>query len=249
MNFNRISVFGKHLNAWTTDDDVLVVGDSYEKHITKHLPRVLERGGGFVDVGAHFGFYMLAVRSTKSDVPVFNFEPSANNWKCIMQTVGELGLRDVCSYCCGLSDVVKTLDYGFDGSAETNSNCSVADLQGTSGHPVMVMPLDVTPVVDVPICCVKIDVEGHEFHVIRGMQRLLKAQTPWVIMEYCPQALAAHGSRPVELLRHMTDLNYEIEVLERDAGMGGRFWDAQRCADYIAAFPSWITELLFVPGM
>lgn len=245
MNMRRVPIYDKWINSWTTDP-VEGVCANYEQHITKHLPRVLARGGGFVDVGAHYGFYMVMVRHFKNDVPVFNFEPSVQNWQCIVQTTGELGFRDVVNYCCGLSDVVKTLDYGAPGS-EGNNNCAVDDLKGSSGKPVMVIPLDVTPVVDVPICCVKIDVEGHEYHVVRGMQRLLKAQQPWVIMEYCPQALAIHGSQPVDLIHHMLLLGYSVEVLEHTPGMGGTFTDAVKCADYIAAFPSWITDLIFVP--
>ena len=241
----EVTIRGKRLCASKPDDIVVLTKDNYEHHIVTRLPELLARGGGFIDVGAHFGYYTLVVKDIKADVPIFNFDPNPRNYECILNTVGWNGFGSVMTYCCGASDVVRTLDYGDTGS-DWFDNGTVMDLNGRSKQPVMVIPIDLTPATDTPICCMKIDVEGHELHGLRGAERLIRTQRPAVVLEFCPQALAQHGTRPLDLVQWMLDRGYGVEVLEYQPGMGKKFDTAEACVAHIASWPSWMTDLLFV---
>jgi len=59
-----------------------------------------------------------------------------------------------------------------------------------------------------PISMVKIDVEGSELRVLRGMQRTLDEQTPMLWMEVNRPSLAAAGTSPFEVAALLARLGY-----------------------------------------
>jgi FkbM family methyltransferase len=237
---------GKKVYTWTQDIASFSFGDAYEAHVTKHLPAIFNRPGGFIDVGANVGFYMAAVKSIRHDIPITNFEPNKRNFACLVKATGANAYESVLNYNCGASDVFKTLDYADAGSDWYHNGC-LADLGGRSEQLVMAVPLDHTPAVDIVTACIKIDVEGHELHVLRGARRLIAHQRPYAIVEFCPQALAQHGTLPVDVLNFMFDHGYKATVLENQPGMGLVSTNAEEIVKYLAGFPNWICDILFTP--
>jgi len=55
---------------------------------------------------------------------------------------------------------------------------------------------------------VKLDIEGYEYHAIRGMQEVIKRDHPTIMMEWHPPSLIEAGSNPKEFYDFMLELGY-----------------------------------------
>jgi len=64
---------------------------------------------------------------------------------------------------------------------------------------------------------VKIDVQGHEPYVIKGMERLIKNNQDIILMlELCPQALKEAGSSSHALCEQLRNLGLDIRIVGRN---------------------------------
>jgi len=73
-----------------------------------------------------------------------------------------------------------------------------------------------------PISLVKIDVEGYEFAVLEGMQRLLSEDQPFVLSEVNPALLHANDQTPADLLGWLRRLGYRIYRVDAERSLFGR---------------------------
>lgn len=96
-----------------------------------------------------------------------------------------------------------------------------------------------------PIAFIKIDVQGYELNVCRGMVNTVEAN-PWVsvAVEFSPSSLNDFGSDPAELLRFFSDRNYRTYHLRRRGSLrpidGAGLTSLTSSAEYV--------DLLFVPA-
>ena len=67
----------------------------------------------------------------------------------------------------------------------------------------------------------KMDIQGHEFHALKGMGDLLDRQGITVVMEFWPKALKEAGSDPVELLAYLISKGFEIRDSENQSEVIG----------------------------
>jgi hypothetical protein len=58
------------------------------------------------------------------------------------------------------------------------------------------------------IDCIKIDVEGHELHMLNGAKRMLETCKPAIMIEFNTVALERSGSSPEELKALLHTLGY-----------------------------------------
>jgi hypothetical protein len=66
----------------------------------------------------------------------------------------------------------------------------------------------------------KIDVEGAEMRVLRGMQRLIERARPTLFLELHPPALPLFGNSVREILGFLGERGYSVHELEDLRGMG-----------------------------
>lgn len=162
-------------------------------------------GGHLFDVGANAGYTATVfARALSPGFRVFAFEPEAVNYARLERVIATRGLQDVVT-------PVRTAVGDVDG---------VAALQRNPHHPgdhriadegeerVPIARLDTFAAGLRPVKFVKIDVQGHELAVSRGMAGLIEDNPGLeVSCEYT-------GSR--ELLRFYQERGFRLSVLRRD---------------------------------
>jgi FkbM family methyltransferase len=168
-------------------------------------------GGVCVDVGANIGLHTLALaRLAGPQGAVYAFEPEAHNFTLLTENVRRNGLANV------------TLIRGAAGS--TAGECFIAlsphhhgdhrtvTAAEATDRPVQrvtIVPLD-DALAGVPpgqIRVVKIDVQGWECEVLRGMRRTLNRNPDAVLfMEVFPDGLRDAGSSATEFLGLLAEL-------------------------------------------
>lgn len=190
-------------NGWIVpDDDTRVSGllendptmdsPSYEEKYRSLILESLPNKRTFVDVGANVGIWSRPM-STHFNKTI-SYEPSKQNIECIKLNVPTgIELREK-----AVAD--------FNGEAkfhQAGKNCGDGKLcrEGVkSSYVVPVVKLDDENLNDVDL--VKIDTQGWELDVLRGMIGIIKSQRPWVMFEI---------NEDVDLCcKFMEDLDYEI---------------------------------------
>jgi FkbM family methyltransferase len=174
-----------------------------EPDVQAALGRFLHGGAIFVDVGASIGFHsILAARLVGPEGTVLAFEPSAAGAASIRANAAANGCGNVRVASIALSDSIG-------GAWLVGAGEATAHLvrPGQGGDPVAMTTLDTylgaRPFVPT---LVKIDVEGHEDAVLRGMHLTLRSARPAVIVEL-------HG--PLGFLETLDQADYRTAVLGR----------------------------------
>lgn len=173
-----------------------------EPALVSALLDAVDPGTVVYDVGANVGFYTCLLATTAATVHAF--EPNPHALADLRRNVSLNGLHNVVIHDCAVSD--------GPGRAYLSGRGSPSGLGAISTRPtglivetVALDDLDATPAPDV----VKIDVEGHETAVLRGMRGLLGAESasrrPTVFCE-------VHRGDPGPT-RVLADSGYAVEPL------------------------------------
>gem|GEM_PF-695136 len=175
---------------------------------------VLRSGDTLVDVGANIGMItLLAARLVGSNGRVFAFEPNQTAVTRLREVIAENQLENVTIHSVGLSDEVgdRTLTV-FDRHSGSGTLAPIS--WEHDGHVTdrQVVPVargdDLLPSrLEHPVV-IKVDVEGYECRVIRGLERTIRCFRPMVLTEALPGFLARAGSSLEELYSLMTQFGY-----------------------------------------
>jgi FkbM family methyltransferase len=185
-----------------------------------------------LDVGAHIGIHSVLMSGLVGPAGrVFAFEPEPRNFALLEANVALNGLTNVTTVAGAIGDVVGTGRPAL--HLHNVGDHSVAS-RGGPGHEVPVTTVDVAlaAVSAGAVRFVKVDVQGYEPHVLRGMRKTLERNPDAVLaLEVFPQALRAAGSSARGLMEWL-----------REAGMGG--WEFLPRLQPIQ--PPWVYDL--IPG-
>lgn len=214
------------------------IADNWEPAETSFILSILHKGGTFVDIGAHIGWFtVLGAHKVGPDGRVYAFEPRPAIFERLRASVEANGFQDRCVlHCAALSDNAGTV------SMATFSR------ERNSGHAVMVsgaVPEDASLDEDIPaivldglvwdrrIDLIKIDVEGAEALALRGGRALLMRDRPIIVSEFFPAWLRQVSSvSPDNFMAFLKELGYrvfeltsqgigrEIHALERNRAFG-----------------------------
>lgn len=174
-----------------------------EPDVQAALCRFLLAGDTFVDVGASIGFHsILAARLVGPEGTVLAFEPSPAGAASIRANAAANGCGNVLVAPVAVSDSIGSA--WLEGAGEATARLVEP---GQGGEPVATTTLDaylgerqLVPTL------VKIDVEGHEDAVLRGMHETLRSVRPAVVVEL-------HGR--LEFLEALDEAGYRTAVLGR----------------------------------
>ncbi len=166
-----------------SDDDYLAhVGTTFEPAMEKLFRRLVRSEDRCLDIGANVGFTAILFAQLAARVDAF--EPSPTTFDYLQRNVRCSQLRNITLHNVGLGTIDEDLTLTF---APTNrAGAFVSNqTQASGGHtvePIRVRNGDAL-VGEQPIDFVKIDVEGFELHVLRGLTASLHRHRPVVVLE------------------------------------------------------------------
>lgn len=141
-----------------------------EPMVKDFLTTRFRTGDAFVDVGANVGAY--SVRAASSGMKVYSFEPNPENAK-VLRRNAEINHLSVDLFECALGSK--------EGEARLSPNGALSrvSLDGSVVIPVRTLDSFDLPRVDL----LKVDVEGHEFEVLKGAEKTIARFHPDIIIE------------------------------------------------------------------
>jgi FkbM family methyltransferase len=219
-------------------------GPDYEADLAKVLLHSISRlpGSMFIDVGASYGFYTLVAGGIGRHgllSKIFSYEPDARCVEALRKSVQANNLQ-------GLVQVSQCLIGDFLGDAEfirsaqgSTSNRSFSTIEGyfrtSDSQKMQVSTLDFEMKhygveTSRGRFVVKIDVEGSEFRVLRGMKNLLtEASAVFVLFEFFPVAMREVGASPADLVSALSVTSWDIAIIRSE-----RRWTSYSSAESLA---------------
>jgi FkbM family methyltransferase len=206
----------------------------YEARLVDFVLGELAPRDVFIDVGAHIGTYALpAARRLSHAGHVFAFEPDERTADALSRHAERNGLSAITVVRVGLSSQAGVTDLRAPGSgAYDPDDASVRSVHGTGEvvDEITILRLDDWVVrnsldrVDI----IKVDVEGAEYDVVKGMSSVLRSYEPrLLIVEVVPGHLARAGVTPEMLSVLLAEHGYSPfgpSVAEVASRQTGPFW-------------------------
>ena len=186
----------------------------YEPVQSQWVRDILKPGGTFVDVGANVGHYTtLAASLVGNRGHVVAFEPSPYAYTKLKAILQENGISQVSAFQCAAGDEDGTRNLYLPSEDYLHSPSLVQSDKSYTPVEVEICRLDSHPSLAhlAAVDIVKIDVEGFEPNVLRGMSKYLQAgHVKYLMCEFNSGWLEANGSSCDELLAIVRNLDFSI---------------------------------------
>lgn len=199
---------------------------SYEPHLGPVFRAVLPRGGVAVDIGANVGVHSLTLaRIVGKQGHVFAYEPNPDIYAKLIRNIGLNDLNQVTCFDTALGEAPGIVQLRVPRSdTEEAGNPGLASVMALdTAHDVVdvsVEPLDslLRRSLLTRLDLIKIDVQGYEPFVFRGMQEILERLKPAVIFEYEDWAWKKSGGDLGEVSRMLLAAGYGLWSLSESLG-------------------------------
>lgn len=198
----------------------------WEPNMSRWLRRRLRPGDTFVDVGANVGYFsLLASRCVGDEGRVVAIEASPEFHRRLLQQVRLNGSRNIRAVNVAVDDGPKTLAFVLASSANMGANSIVpydGPAESTFRIEAVPLPRTLEPAEIKRARVIKIDVEGAEGGVVRGLEPMLDElrRDAEVTVEVTPSRMAQLGDSVDELLATMHRHGFHTYRLANDYSPG-----------------------------
>ncbi len=189
----------------------------WEPYETELLARLLQPGSCFVDVGANIGYYSVIAAQCVGDAGrVYAFEPEADNFVLLQKNIAHNALGNVHAVHAALSDHSGSAtlylnednrgDHQVYAAGDARTAQAIALLAGAEYFDQREARIDV----------IKIDTQGAEAQVLRGLMPLLQQSLPalQMIIEVTPFSLRDAGDSGSVLLALIDALGLPCQLID-----------------------------------
>jgi FkbM family methyltransferase len=202
-----------NLDNWS-ERHTYFLGRYYDLDLQLVMAQLLKPGDRFIDIGANIGMLTLKGASLVGKLGrVDSFEPNPNCCKRIRDNLELNQINNVYLHQVGLSDKTDTLKLSI--ITEHSGMGTLSELRQedqklvTDVFDVSVLRGDEIVMQDLtPVKFIKIDVEGYELNVLKGLYKSLNTWHPIVITEVVNEWLKRSGTNRSEICKFMDELGY-----------------------------------------
>lgn len=189
-----INVQGSKMYVDRNDCLWLMYGNDpiYEQFETEIFKKIVKKGDNVIDIGANIGYYTLLLsKLVGENGHVFAFEPEPNNFELLRKNVEVNGYKNVTLVQKAVSYKSEKCKLYLHGSNNIGNN-TIYYYEGRKCIEIETITLD-EYLKNKKIDFIKIDVDGAEGGVIKGMAELLKQDNLKIITEFYPKGFNEFG--------------------------------------------------------
>lgn len=212
-----VEIDGNKIFLDKNDSLNLSINGIYEDFETDLVKKEVRQGDVVIDIGANIGYYTtMFAKLVGNSGKVFAFEPDPTNYELLKKNIDANGFTNVILEQKALSD-----NHGKMMLNLNNKNTAGHHLDFKNENSVNSVKVDVLSLDDyfsdknIDINFIKMDVEGAESNVIKGMPNILKtSKNLKMIVEYNPLAIKQLGLNPenyLDLLIKNEFLLYDVD--------------------------------------
>jgi FkbM family methyltransferase len=198
------------------------VGDN-ELPVQNALATHLRPGDVFYDIGANVGYFtVIGARLVGPSGHVYAFEPASESAEFVRRNADRNGFSNVTIVQKAVSDTTgrgELVIVEYSGGAALSTATPVADGARVAVDLITIDEFVSEPAV-LPPTTVKIDVEGVELEVLRGMADTIREHRPTIVCEIDDETQSAFDEKYRACLDFVRAVGYEVTSLE-DSYPGG----------------------------
>ena len=190
---------------------------TYEELESKIMEEKIEMGNIVVDVGANIGLHTLNMaRIVGSTGQVFAFEPDPSNFEILKKNVKINNYKNIILEQKAVGDKHgRTTLYQSDHPGKhrifPQTEQAKSQVQVELTNLDNYFDSDMTDKINF----IKIDVEGLEFSVLKGMKNILKnSKKIKILFEFMPENTIEVGFTPIELLNYLTSNDFKLYCID-----------------------------------
>ena len=171
-------------------DRKIILYKEYESDSVNFLENLFNQHSisHFLDIGANSGYYSIYFANKFEDLKVKAYEPNVVAFEKLKKTLSKCSLKNLEIFNYGLSNIekkVKMITWYKHGYAKTNS-VILEEFHDTNNSKIFETDLKVGDQLlnyKNEKICFKIDVEGHELSVLKGLSKNLKENKCIILVE------------------------------------------------------------------
>ncbi|MBI3005901.1 MAG: FkbM family methyltransferase [Ignavibacteriales bacterium] len=174
------------------------------------LRRLIHKEDVVVDIGANLGFYTrFFSEQVGPGGKVLAFEPDTENFRRLVE--GTEWYSNVVLRREAVSNVSGPLNI-YRSKLSNVDHRTYPTEEYESTYEIKAVALDDFISSDDRIDFIKMDIQGYEYHALRGMKGILKTQKPLLFMELWPDGLKGAGSDAREVLAFLRGFGFSLYV-------------------------------------
>lgn len=220
----------------------------YEPGMVTLFRKTLASNMVVVDIGANLGLYTLI--ASKTTRMVVAYEPEQQNATLLERTIRANGRTHVTLIRSALGDSDGTGALFLHPANKGKHSFVPTDPPEDEGDRLLVpiTTLDRSlPAIGIEhVDVVKIDVEGWEAHVIRGMRETITRNLPFLFFEYAPARIREAGEDPDAMLAFLEQTGYRFALIGEKDGVP-RPVDLRKFSDTLSGRDDYVNIFAEVP--
>jgi FkbM family methyltransferase len=193
--------------------------DQFEKEVVDFLNANISTGSCFIDIGANIGFFTLLTSNLVAESGmVLAFEPTPETYKRLTENIELNNFANVYPNNVAVSDYegVAKFNISLDGNDVFNSFSTPTHGESYTEKEVDVKCLDsfyekIKSYKDKIF--IKIDVEGWEYNVIKGAEKILTTLNPVLIIEFNDENTQYAPHKCKDLYSLLKTYSYELFII------------------------------------
>jgi len=199
-----------------TNFHLYMYGPKKNEKIVPLMERYAQPGGVAIDVGAHSGYFTLCLSdAVGANGKVYAFEASPVIYAELRETIDSNGLGNILAFNNAVSDKSEQTDFYL----APNWKSEISSMRHGEGKRISIEAVALDDVIpdSQPVSFVKIDVEGAEMKVLKGMEAIIQRDAPVMVIEISDSWLKELGSSSAEVFDFLFRHGYEIyEIHKQD---------------------------------
>lgn len=200
-------VQGYKFSVRASPQAVLYFSERFEPYVTNLYCSLLKEGVTVADVGAGIGYYtLLASKIVGNTGAVLSFEPEPHRFREMVDNIQVNKCNNVEPFELAISDKEGTSK--FEEVDAFGSGCVVKARK--DAKKIITLKTTTLDSLKNNFDIVKIDVEGGELEVLRGMKNILAKGKVKIICEVHPEQLSSLGYDTKEIIDLLNYYNYDI---------------------------------------
>ena len=194
----------------------------YEKSESRFIKSICFKGMKTLDIGANIGYYTaLTSKAAGEEGLIVAIEPDPESYKYLSKTINASKFDNIISFNLAASDIKQKLPlfiskdnrgdnrlYQNEENRETiEVDCFTMD-ELLLGNQIYNLDL------------IKIDVQGYEPKVIKGMQQIIESSNELILLtEFWPKGILQAGENPQEYLTILRKMNFKLFELKPNGSL------------------------------
>ncbi len=183
----------------------------YEKAQILTFLTLLKTNTNFIDIGANVGYYSLAAAAKFKGISVMSFEPSSNTFLKFQRNIELNRLKNITPFQQAISDKPKEQVLYVSGQDNTGMS-GFQKAENFTGKTELVscttIDLYISKTNLHKLDIVKIDIEGAEMNVLKGMTDTIINHQPVLLIEICAETLQKFNYTPADIHQFLARFHY-----------------------------------------